>query len=356
MLNPLLTHRKNFMVYSLAMGFVAAAHFVILYVFLDFPLLVAVADSAIYTGLVFLSGIGIWYIVRYLAISDQKYHLVVIDHLVTGGILVLIWLFGGYYLLSALFANDAEYVRFLSQSLPWRFVYLLLVYALIVMVYYLANYYKNYNDKLLQESAMRQVIQESELNLLKSQINPHFLFNGLNSIHALIMTDAEKAGEMLLELSDFLRYTIRQNHDELVSLDTELEQIAKYLDIEKIRFGQRLVIENNISEACRQRKIPNMILQPVYENAIKHGVNESTDAVVITTTCQLHDGMMQIAIGNNYTPGNLSRRGKGIGLDNIRKRLSLHYQRNDLVQITKKDFIFKVTISIPEHEPVNDQN
>ena len=65
---------------------------------------------------------------------------------------------------------------------------------------------------------------------------------------------------------------------------------------------------------------------------------------------------MQIAIGNNYTPGNLSRRGKGIGLDNIRKRLSLHYQRNDLVQITKKDFIFKVTISIPEHEPVNDQN
>jgi sensor histidine kinase YesM len=312
-----------------------------------------VADSAIYTGMVFLTGIGIWYIVRYLAISDQKYHLVVIDHLVTGGILVLIWLFGGYYLLSLLFAGDAEYVSFLSQSLPWRFVYLLLVYAIIVMVYYLANYYNNYHDKLLQESVMRQVIQESELNLLKSQINPHFLFNGLNSIHSLIMTDAEKAGEMLLELSDFLRYTIRQNHDELVSLDTELEHIAKYLDIEKIRFGQRLVIENNISEACRQRKIPNMILQPVYENAIKHGVNESTDAVVITTTCQVQNGMMQIAIGNNDTPGNLSRRGKGIGLDNISKRLSLQYHRNDLVQIAKSSFYFKVTISIPEHEPVN---
>jgi sensor histidine kinase YesM len=354
MLNPLLTHRKNFLVYSLAMAFAAAAHFVILYVFFDFSMPVAAVDSVIYTGLVFLSGIGIWYIVRYLGISDHKYHLVVIDHLITGGILVLIWLFGGYYLLSLLFAGNTGYVSFLSQSLPWRFVYLLLVYALIVMVYYLANYYNNYHEKLLQESAMRQVIQESELNLLKSQINPHFLFNGLNSIHALIMTDAEKAGEMLLELSDFLRYTIRQNHDELVSLDTELEHIAKYLDIEKIRFGQRLVIENNISEACRQRKIPNMILQPVYENAIKHGVNESTDTVIISTTCQLHNGMMQIAIGNNYTPGNLSRRGKGIGLDNIRKRLSLHYRRNDLVQITKKDFIFKVTISIPEHEPVND--
>ena len=353
MLNPLLTHRKNFVVYTLAMCFIAAAHFVILFVFFDFPLLVSVADSAIYTGMVFLTGIGIWYIVRYLAISDQKYHLVVIDHLVTGGILVLIWLFGGYYLLSLLFAGDAEYVSFLSQSLPWRFVYLLLVYAIIVMVYYLANYYNNYHDKLLQESVMRQVIQESELNLLKSQINPHFLFNGLNSIHSLIMTDAEKAGEMLLELSDFLRYTIRQNHDELVSLDTELEHIAKYLDIEKIRFGQRLVIENNISEACRQRKIPNMILQPVYENAIKHGVNESTDAVVITTTCQVQNGMMQIAIGNNYTPGNLSRRGKGIGLDNISKRLSLQYHRNDLVQIAKSSFYFKVTISIPEHEPVN---
>ncbi len=355
MLNPLLTHRKNFMVYSLAMAFVAAAHFVILYVFFNFPLLVSAADSTIYTGMVFLTGIGIWYIVRYLAISDQKYHLVVIDHLVTGGILVSIWLFGGYYLLSFLFANNVDYGVFLSQSLPWRFVYLLLVYAIIVMVYYLANYYNNYHEKLLQESAIRQLIHESELNLLKSQINPHFLFNGLNSIHSLMMTDAEKASEMLLELSDFLRYTIRQNHEELVSLNTELEHIAKYLDIEKIRFGKRLVIENNISEACHQRKIPNMILQPVYENAIKHGVNESTDAVVITTSCQVQNGMMQISIGNNYTPGNLSRRGKGIGLDNISKRLSLHYHRNDLIKIEKSDFYFKVTISIPAHEPVNDK-
>jgi sensor histidine kinase YesM len=337
------------------MGMILMAHFVILYFFFNFSLYISVADAGIFTSMIFLLGIGIWYIVQYLTISEQKYHLILADHLVTGGILVLIWLFGGFYILSWIFADNMEYANFLNKSLPWRFVYLIMVYALLVMIYYLINYYRQFHEKLIQEAHLKQAIQQSELNMLKSQINPHFLFNSLNSIHSLIMADPDKAGDMLLGLSDFLRYTVRKNQTEQVSLKDELENIEKYLDIEKIRFGERLVIEEDISEACLQRNIPNMILQPIYENAVKHGVNESTDTVTISTRCTNVNGDLKISIGNNYSPGNISKKGKDLGLDNIRKRLNLHYHRSDLLEIEKSSFYFTVHITIPSIESTSIQ-
>jgi len=350
MLNPIVSNKKHFFIYVLSMGFIVIAHFNILYFPFDFPIKIAIADAGIYTVMIFLLGIGIWYIVQYLSISEQKYHLILADHLVTGGMLVLIWLFSGYYSLSWLFSEESRYINFLNDSLPWRFVYLIMVYALLVMIYYLINYYRQYHEKVMQEAELKQTIQQSELNMLKSQINPHFLFNSLNSIHSLIMSDSEKAGEMLMELSEFLRYTVRKNHDEQVSLRSEMENIEKYLDIEKIRFGNRLVVEEAIDEVCYDCKIPNMILQPIYENAIKHGVNESTDTVTITTKCSPHHGDLRISIGNNYTPGNLSKRGQGLGLENIKKRLKLHFKRSDLLSIEKSSFYFTVHITIPKVE------
>ncbi|MCF8364970.1 MAG: histidine kinase [Bacteroidales bacterium] len=351
MLNPIVSNKKHFLIYVLSMGFILLAHFIILYFSFNFSLEIAISDAAIYTTMIFLLGIGIWYIVKYLAISEQKYHLILADHLITGGILVLIWLFSGYYSLSLIFKDETRYLNFLDDSLPWRFVYLIMVYALLVMIYYLINYYRQYHEKVLQESELKQTIQQSELNMLKSQINPHFLFNSLNSIHSLILADSEKASEMLMELSEFLRYTVRKDHNEQVSLKSELENIEKYLDIEKIRFGNRLVVEEEIDEACLNCKIPNMILQPIYENAIKHGVNESTDTVTISTKCSPVNGDLKISIGNNYSPGNLSKRGEGLGLENIKKRLKLHFKRSDLLEIEKSSFYFTVHIIIPKIEP-----
>jgi sensor histidine kinase YesM len=319
-----------------------------MYFFFGFNLFIASADAAVYTVLLFLLGIGVWYIVKYLTISDQSYHLILADHLVTGGIIVLMWLFGGYYLLTTFFNSNTVYTDFLSSTLPWRFVYGILLYALIVMIYYLINYYKNYHEKLLKETELKQVVQESELNLLKAQINPHFLFNSLNSINSLIFTDPDKAQEMVLELSDFLRYTVRKDDNEEVSLKDELNNIRKYLDIEKIRFGKRLVIDEVVEDDCLNAKIPNLILQPFYENAIKHGVNESTDAITITTDCACENDELIIMISNNYSTGTLSSTGKGIGLDNIRKRLLLHYKRTDLIEIEKSSYHFKVTLKIPQ--------
>jgi len=348
MLNPIISYRKSSLVYISSWVFIGVLHFVILFFFFDINLIISIADAFIYTALLSAFGIGIWYIVRYLAFDDESYHLVLIDHIVTGGIIVLMWLFGGYFILTSVFSENEVYASFLEKSLAWRFVYGILLYNVVVMVYYLINYYKNYQEKLMQETLLKQTLQESELNLLKSQINPHFLFNSLNSINSLIITEPERAREMVLELSDFLRYTVRNNENEKISLQDEINNIRKYLDIEKIRFGSRLVLDEDIDEECLKLLMPNMILQPVYENAVKHGVNESTNAVTISTRCFFEGGELKIHISNNFTPGDLSRKGKGIGLENIRKRLQLIFKRHDLLNIVKYRDIFEVQITIPQ--------
>ena len=353
MLNPIISDRKSLLVYLASGFFIAILHFIILNIFFGFPLEIAAADALVYTAVLFLLGIGVWYIVRYLSLSDQSYHLVLADHLVTGGIVVLLWLFGGFLVLDVLFDSYPVYSDFLSNSLPWRFVYGILVYAVLVMIYYLMNYYRVYQEKLLNEAELKRTIKESELNLLKSQINPHFLFNSLNSINSLIITDAEKAREMIIELSDYLRYTVRTNENETVTLREELHNIECYLNIEKIRFGERLAVVNDIEDECLDTKIPNMILQPVFENAIKHGVNESTDAVTITTTCSMANDQLSISISNNFTEGNISKRGKGIGIENINKRMLLHFKRNNLVKVRKTSNIFEVILTFPKSSQNN---
>lgn len=347
MLNPIITNRRHFIVYILAFAIIFMLHFGILSFFFGYPVEIALADAAVYAVLMFLLGIGSWYIVQNLTLSEQKYHLVLADHLVAGAVVILIWLFGGYFILSTIFQHDTGYIDFLNLTIPWRFVYGILMYAVIVMVYYLISSYRDYHEKLIQESQLRQAIQESELNLLKSQINPHFLFNSLNSINALMITDIEKAREMIIELSEFLRYTVRSDENEQISLREEMENIDRYLDIEKIRFGNRLVIEKEVEEACLDLKIPNMILQPLYENAIKHGVNESTDQVVISTTCRTEKDLLRISISNNFTPGGISKKGKGIGITNVQKRLMLHFHRSDLVNIEKTGNSFTIHLTMP---------
>lgn len=347
MLNPIITQSRHFIIYFFSFLIIFLLHFIILGFFFGFSFIIALTDAALYSLLMFLLGIGSWYIVQHLTLSEQKYHLAIADHLVAGGVIVLLWLFGGFFILSHLFQANSAYISFLNATLPWRFVYGIMMYAVIVMVYYLISYYRDYHDKLMQEARLKQVIQESELNLLKSQINPHFLFNSLNSINALMISDVDKAREMIVELSEFLRYTVRTNENEQISLREELQNIDRYIDIEKIRFGDRLAVEKEIDESCFDLRIPNMILQPLYENAIKHGVNESTDQVIISTSCRLETDQMVISISNNFTPGSISRKGRGIGLSNVQKRLMLHFRRSDLVDIIKTGNTFTVNLTIP---------
>ena len=134
--------------------------------------------------------------------------------------------------------------------------------------------------------------------MLRSQINPHFLFNSLNSVSSLTITDPDKARMMVIKLSELMRYALSRKDEQPVTLQSELDNLRLYLDIEKVRFGDRLEIEEKIDPGCLRAMLPVMILQPLYENAIKHGVYESTKKVMIRTSVQFVSSFVEIAIIN----------------------------------------------------------
>jgi LytS/YehU family sensor histidine kinase len=195
---------------------------------------------------------------------------------------------------------------------------------------------------------MQNQIRKAQLNALKSQINPHFLFNSLNSIASLTLTNPEKAHNMIIALSDFMRYSLRKQQDEMVALEVELNNIGLYLQIEKIRFGNNLSYRFEVEPACSRHLIPNLILQPIFENAIKYGIYESSEPVEISLEARKQTGRMEIIVINDFDPMAGPQQGEGVGLTNTRDRLSLLYGSTTLLHTEQNKKQFKVKIIIPD--------
>ena len=155
---------------------------------------------------------------------------------------------------------------------------------------------------------------------------------------------------MVINLSSFMRYSLQHDQEEIVSLEEELENIKLYLSIEKVRFGKKLNPVFEIEGNCFQAKVPNMILQPLFENAIKYGVYEATGPLAITTSCRFENGHIWITIENEYEPDSVKRKGEGIGLRNIRQRLELIYGSPDLIRVADQKNSFKVELIIPQNK------
>ena len=202
-----------------------------------------------------------------------------------------------------------------------------------------------------REESLIALVRDAELKSLKSQINPHFLFNSLNSISSLTMFDPDKAQAMIIKLSDYLRFSLQFKPHDTVTFEKEIENIQRYLEIEKIRFGKRLAMNFTIDEHCNKIMVPTMILQPLFENAIKYGVHENTRETLITVTVQKEHSFMKFSISNNYDPDSIVSKGQGIGLSNIKERMNLLYGTTELVKIKNDNNNFTVTIFFPDNHP-----
>jgi LytS/YehU family sensor histidine kinase len=211
-------------------------------------------------------------------------------------------------------------------------------------------YYQNFKEKVKRESELKSLIREAELHALKSQINPHFLFNSLNSISSLTMSDPTKAQEMVINLSSLMRYSLKHDQNEKVRFGTELENNKLYLAIEKVRFGNKFLTVFKVDENCYKGELPNMILQPIYENAIKYGVYEAIEPVEIITEAWCTGESLVISVSNSYDPGVISKKGEGIGLRNIRERMNIIYGNPGLLKIKDNKKIFTVTLTIPQNQ------
>jgi LytS/YehU family sensor histidine kinase len=152
---------------------------------------------------------------------------------------------------------------------------------------------------------------------------------------------------MVVKLSEFMRYALSRKDEQPVSLQAELDNLRLYLDIEQVRFGDKLTTEENIESNCLDFKLPVMLLQPLYENAVKHGVYESTESVRIITRARIIDGYFEITISNNYDSSPSLKRGTGTGLLNVTRRLELFYGNKASIKSTKENGIYTVSLYIP---------
>jgi two-component system LytT family sensor kinase len=345
--NPILRNFRNIVILFLYSISFAVVSFLILYFGLELDLYSSVVESLVSATI--LCGLTIiWhYPAKYISIEQNHLLKIFASHTVTAIISSGLWILFIYIVMIPVLGFDDTYQNYFYKTVLWRFLVGWLLYAIVVSFYYLISYYSESQDRALKESELKNLVTQAELKSLKFQINPHFIFNSLNSMSALTEIDPKKAKEMIIKLADFLRYILATNEREKNKLSEELKNIRLYLDIEKIRFEDKFDYSEELEEECYKAEIPNMILQPLFENVIKHAVYETFDKVLLTLKCNFEDGFLKILLVNNFDESSKSRKGAGVGLKNINDRLKLIYRRNDLMEVKKEKGIFSVALFIP---------
>ena len=290
-----------------------------------------------------------WYSCRIAPIQRTLIWRLLATHVVAAQILSLLWLGAGKLLARALSFVPA------LQGIETRFAERTAIVYGAGCVFYLLAVSFHYVS-LAQEAthevearAMQTSIQarDAELKALKAQINPHFLFNSLNSISALTSIDPVRARDMCVLLGDFLRLTLGLGEKTSVRLSEELELLQKYMAIEKVRFGARLNMHEEIQEESKACLLPPLLLQPLVENAVKHGIASLPEGGDVRLAVQRQNGRLAILVENSWDPEAPPRRSGGLGLKNVQQRLEARYGKDANLRVNTEGERFQVTLSIP---------
>jgi two-component system, LytTR family, sensor histidine kinase AlgZ len=202
------------------------------------------------------------------------------------------------------------------------------------------------SQKRLLESSIRA--RDAELSALKAQINPHFLYNSLNSISALTSIDPARAREMCVLLADFLRMTLGLGEKPLIPLKEELDLLDRYCAIEKVRFGDRLRVEKNIREDATGCLLPPLLLQPLFENAVVHGIAQLPEGGYVRLSVTRLQERINFSVENSWDPEAVSARKKnGVGLRNVQRRLEARYGKDAHLDVQTEEHLFRVSASFP---------
>ena len=255
-----------------------------------------------------------WYMCRHLPLRTTNPIKIIVQHLAAALLACGIWVkLANFIARQGMHAN----ARF-QMEVPHLVAVGLLLYTVSVALHYM----------YLAQQASREaelLARDAELRALKAQINPHFLFNSLNSITALTTVDPARAREMCIRLSDFLRSTLGLGERETISWREELALSRTYLDVEQVRFGSRLRVEIDVDEDCGDCMVPPLVLQPLIENAVKHGVATMVDGGLIRVQGHIVGGSMEVSVENDFDPDSPTPRRNGLGLRNVRSRLATRF-------------------------------
>ncbi|MFT3749867.1 MAG: histidine kinase [Agriterribacter sp.] len=289
-----------------------------------------------------ISGAVIVSLKYYLPRKDQLLY-----YTLTCIILAGVWISVIRWLLSYIIQESS--LNLFTQSIPVRFAFGVLILGCITLINVLFYTLQEQQEQERKKNEADRIAKDAELYKLRQQLQPHFLFNSLNSINALVVSKPAEARKMIQQLSEYLRNTLKKEEHKWVTLEEELEYLQLYLDIEKVRFGHRLSTQIQSEETALQMKLPALLLQPVVENAIKFGLYDTTGEITISIDAKVSDKMLIIQIENPFD-AEISKpvKGTGFGLSSVQKRLFLLFSRNDLLTTFARQDIFVTRIKIPQ--------
>jgi len=291
-----------------------------------------------------------WYPCRVTPIDRTAINRLALTHV--GGALVCsgVWVLAARILAWLLSSNVSEFRSLsvhLDPALPLIFGAGILLYLVSVFFYYALIALEASQQAEARVLQAGLLAREAELKALKAQVNPHFLFNSLNSISALTSSDPARAREMCILLGDFLRRTLGLGEKSAITLQEEISLIHAFLAVEKIRFGARLRMEETIAPEALGIDVPPLLLQPLVENAVVHGIANCIAGGWIRLGVQCEDGLLSVVVENQFDPEAPSRHKNGMGLMNVRQRLEARYGHRATFGVTSEGDRFRVGLTLP---------
>jgi hypothetical protein len=290
-----------------------------------------------------------WYPCRANPIPDTGPMRLIAVHLSAGVASSLLWwaasglwadLLGRLFPIAAWGPLRPEAPRFLALGM--------LLYLLVASVHYLLLAFEASRRARQRSLELRVLAREAELAAFKSQIDPHFLFNCLNSISSLCGSDPQAARQMSIRLGEFLRASLKLAERDFIELGEEVDLARAYLEIERVRFGDRLAFEDTIESDVTACKVPALVLQPLLENAVKHGLAHLVEGGLISLTAATRGERLRLSVRNPVDTDARPSSGNGIGLANVSGRLDLLYDHRAKLEIDRHPGQFEVTLDLPK--------
>lgn len=303
-------------------------------------------DAALFNFLLALAGYIIINTYRFYSAGSKNY----VYRLGYIFILTLLSVMAFQWITTYFYSDQQYYTNFVTVSMPVRYLFSLLMISCMALISGLRFYVNDQEENKKRKDEAELLHRDAELSKVRQQLQPHFLFNSLNSISALAGSQPEQARKMIQQLSDFLRGTLKKDEQQLVPLSEELQHLKLYLDIEKVRFGYRLNTDIRTDEMSLKMRLPSLLLQPIVENAIKFGLYDTTENITVRINAKQSGTDLSVQVENPFDPTtSIPKQGTGFGLNAVQKRLSLLYSRNDLLSTEQKDSIFITSLIIPQN-------
>jgi len=288
-----------------------------------------------------------FHVCRWLPARETPFAKLLAFHLLAVTLCLVLWLlFGAYWSRELHHFGLHSMEQLFEKTIIFHAMVAAILYALWVLVHYMYLLTSQAEQDRSEQLRKQLLISDIELKAVKAAVHPHFMYNSLNMLANLSLVAPEKIHDICVQMSDFLRYSVNYAKKDTVCVADEVKHIENYLAIERERFGEHLQVELNIDEHARACSVMPLLLFPLVENAIKHGIGSQLEQGFVKLSIQERTGVLNIHVENSFDPQGKKEHGTGVGLPNLEKRLRAYYGSQAQLQIQREESIFKVDITI----------